>query len=138
MKSYRQLINCVNGHLIIRELTFCALSSDTSTKYTYTGLPKGICLSPIFQIFMSVLVRSLEESSILYLIYHDDIVIFIIYKHLSIATNFLNNFLNYFNKLDSLYLFVVSENSKVNIFKRNILIKLFNFWIIKIESWRIL
>lgn len=118
LKSYGQLISCVAGHLIIREPTFCALSRYTSTKYIYTGLPQGICLSSIFQIFMSVVVRSLEESGISYLIYHDDIVIFIIYKHLSIATNFLNNALNYFNKLDSLYLFVVSENSKVNIFKR--------------------
>jgi len=109
--------------MLHRDLIFCTPSDSQLIKSTYTDLPRGSSLSPLFfNFYISVVTLALEATNVPHLIYANDIVIFNSHKDLSFAINFLNNSLvTLNNSLNSVHLSVFPTKFKVVIFTRKLL-----------------
>jgi len=75
-----------------RKLTFSSPFGSSTTRSTFTGLPQGICLSPIlFNVYMSIVYKHLSSLGHKCLIYADDLVIFSSNKSLNISIDNINS-----------------------------------------------
>ena len=103
-----------------RTLVFSSSFGSTNTRSTFTGLPQGSCLSPLlFNIYMSLVAKSLSRSGHNCLIYADDMVIYSTNKSLHLAIEHLNAALKDLKIiLSSISLEIASEKCKSVIFTR--------------------
>ncbi|KAL4142166.1 hypothetical protein QTP88_004679 [Uroleucon formosanum] len=103
-----------------RNLVFSSSFGSSNTRSTFTGLPQGSCLSPLlFNIYMSIVAKSLLRSGHKCLIYADDIVIFSSNKSLHLAIELLNNALKDLKTiLTNISLEIAPEKCKSVIFTR--------------------
>jgi hypothetical protein len=110
-----------NSHLFShRNLNFLSPFGSTNSRFTYSDLLQGSCLSPmLFNFYMSFIVNHLNSIGVICLVYADDIVIFSRNQVIDLAIYSLNNTLSSLNNILSAHFFYIAhEKYKSLIFYR--------------------